>query len=167
MNTKKCTAWIRIQKNARKIEITSSTHLCIVPSISSCPQASSTIGTSSKSRRRYRNRVRMWLVFVFCYAQTRIRKIEILLSTHHPSPLFYLLSSQPFLDTPSYSPVRTYTGYHNSEAEGRIAAKIVPFPQFQLIEWKKEIIIPTTPPLNLLKGQKKNKRTTQQSNGGA
>ena len=69
-----------------KIEILSSTHLFIVapiPSTSSCPQAPSTIGTSSKSRRRYRHRVIMWLVFVFFYARTRIRKIEILSSTHH------------------------------------------------------------------------------------
>ena len=77
-----------------KIEILSSTHLFIVasiPSTSSCPPAPSTIGTSPKSRRRYRNRVRMWLVFVFFYARTRIRKIETLSSTHHCR--IHLLSS--------------------------------------------------------------------------
>ena len=36
------------------------------------------------------------------------------------------------------APVPTYSGSHNSDAEGQIAAEIVPSPQLQLIELKKK-----------------------------
>ena len=44
--------------------------------------------------------------------------------------------TQPLPDTPSYSPVPTYQGYHNLAAEGQIAARILQLVKQQLMERK-------------------------------
>ena len=44
--------------------------------------------------------------------------------------------TQPLPGTPLYSPVPTYQGYHNSAAEGRIAARILQLVKQQLMERK-------------------------------
>ena len=96
-------ARIRIKKNAWKKEITSSTHLCIVPSISNCLQAPSReyhhLIPDKATGDVLQDHVRMWrLLLFFMRKKTQICKINVNLPVHCCIHLLYLLLSTGSID---------------------------------------------------------------------